>query len=225
MSPVEPNPVDFRGKRVLDLAVAATALIFLWPVMIVASMAVRASSSGPVLYRARRVGRDGHEFDAFKFRSMYTGAAGPAITAAQDHRVTRVGKVLRKTKIDELPQLFNVVRGEMSIVGPRPEDPRYVSGYDDDQRQILRWRPGITSPASLAFRHEESILNGSDDLESTYAGIMNRKIEIDLAYLRGASVIGDLRVMVGTARAIVSRPTLDEMSTEGHSTPNMGSCR
>ncbi len=125
-------------------------------------------------------------FELLKFRSMLVGAAasGPGITAHGDSRITSVGRVIRSTKLDELPQLVNVVRGEMSIVGPRPEDPRYVEWYTDAQREILRWRPGITSPASLTYRDEESVLAGAENLDAAYRVVMADKIAIDLAYFR-----------------------------------------
>src|SRR5205814_1701678 len=131
-----------------DLFAAAAALVIVSPLFAVAAVAVKLSSRGPVFHRGRRVGRNSVPFDIFKFRSMRVGEGGPAITAAGDPRVTAVGSLLRKSKLDELPQLINVLRGEMSLVGPRPEAPGYVALYDAEQRRILSVRPGITSPAS-----------------------------------------------------------------------------
>ena len=219
----QPHGTAYSGKRALDLVIAVSAFAVLWPVMFIAAIGVRLTSPGPVLFRARRVGRFGREFDAWKFRSMYIGMQGPAVTAANDVRVTPIGRLLRKTKIDELPQFFNVIRGEMSVVGPRPEDPRYVAGYTHDQARILQWCPGLTSPASLEFRHEESILEASDDLASAYDEIMNRKIDIDIDYLKSATALDDLRVIAGTFRAIVTRRPLEDTGPESHSTANVGS--
>lgn len=191
--------------RILDLVIAVPLLILTAPLQLVAAAAIRATSPGPILHRAERVGRHGHPFTLYKFRSMRVGAAdaGPGVTAGSDPRITPVGRVLRATKVDELPQLVNVLRGEMSLVGPRPEDPRYVATYDAEQRRILDARPGITGPASIAYRDEESMLAAADDLDEAYAQIMADKIRIDLAYLRDRTVRSDLRVLAGTVRAVL----------------------
>ena len=197
----------YRSKRLLDVVIATAGLVVLSPVLLVTGLAVRLTSRGPALHRAWRIGRDGVPFELLKFRSMSVGAAasGPGITAHGDHRVTPVGRVIRSTKLDELPQLVNVVRGEMSIVGPRPEDPRYVEWYTDAQREILRWRPGITSPASLTYRDEESVLAGAEDLDAAYKVVMADKIAIDLAYFRSQSLLGDLKMLGKTLRAVARR--------------------
>src|SRR5262249_41340438 len=151
-----------------------------------------------VLYRGERVGRDGRLFRLYKFRSMRVGEAGPAITRAADARVTRVGALLRRTKLDELPQLLNVLAGHMSLVGPRPEAPRYVAMYSAEQRRILSARPGITSPASLLYRGEEAQLVG-DDWERLYVEeIMPAKLRIDLEYLDRRTLGSDLGVIIAT---------------------------
>jgi lipopolysaccharide/colanic/teichoic acid biosynthesis glycosyltransferase len=200
-------PRVLDSRRVVDLTLAAFLLAAASPAMIVISIWIWTTSRGPVLHRARRVGRNGQHFTLYKFRSMQVGAEaqGPGVTALRDPRITSLGKVLRKTKLDELPQLWNVLRGDMSIVGPRPEDPRYVAIYTDAQRQILRWRPGITSPASVTYRDEETILAGAEDLEIAYARIMDEKIRIDLAYFEHATLRGDLYWMFRTVGAIVHR--------------------
>lgn len=198
------TPAPYRSKRAFDIAVAAVALILAAPAMVIIAVLVRLTSSGPAIHRAIRAGQDGVPFTLYKFRSMRTtsGGIGSLITAAGDPRVTRVGRVLRATKLDELPQLVNVVRGEMSIVGPRPEDLAYVSRYTDDQRRILDWRPGITSPASIAYRHEESILQSADDLDTAYMTIADAKIRLDLAYFTTSTLRTDLGIIVKTARSI-----------------------
>lgn len=199
---------DPVGKRTVDVIVAAAGLVLLSPVIVVLSVLVRCTSPGPVLHRARRSGRGGELFTLYKFRSMRTGAAtaGPGVTAHGDPRITKIGALLRATKLDELPQLWNVLRGTMSLVGPRPEDPRYVERYTDEQRRILAWRPGITSPASVTYRDEEAILARADDLDAAYATVMDDKIRIDLEYFEQASLLGDLRWMVRTIAAVVRPP-------------------
>jgi lipopolysaccharide/colanic/teichoic acid biosynthesis glycosyltransferase len=150
--------------RFLEVALSLAGLVLLSPLFAILAVGVKMHDGGPVLYRARRVGRGGKEFSLLKFRSMIADAdrRGLGLTVQGDPRVTPIGRLLRRTKLDELPQLLNVFRGEMSFVGPRPEDPRYVSRYTPEQRHVLDHRPGITSPASLAYRNEESLLGGED---------------------------------------------------------------
>ena len=189
---------EYIGKRSFDLVVSVAALTVLSPLLAVLAIAVRVTSRGPALFRAERVGRAGEPFTLFKYRTMFEGAAaaGPGVTVAGDRRVT---------KLDELPQLVNVVRGEMSVVGPRPEDPRYVARYDAASREILRWRPGITSPASVGHRDEEAMLAGVDDLDEAYARISADKLRIDLAYFAQATLRSDLGVIADTVRAVFAR--------------------
>ncbi len=193
------------GKRAVDIMLAGAGLLILSPLVVVLSALVKLSSPGPVLHRAQRSGRQGQLFTLYKFRSMRVGAAaaGPGITAHGDPRITEIGKFLRKTKLDELPQLWNVVKGDMSIVGPRPEDPRYVASYTAEQRRILDWRPGITSPASVTYRDEELVLAAADDVEAAYAEVMAEKISIDLAYFEQATIAGDVKWILRTLRAVV----------------------
>jgi lipopolysaccharide/colanic/teichoic acid biosynthesis glycosyltransferase len=203
-----PGPLrpDSAARRCLDLAVAAVTLAILWPLMLLISVAIKAESRGPVLYRALRVGRDGRGIQVLKFRTMVEDAAGigPAITARGDPRVTRIGRWLRLTKVDELPQLVNVIRGDMSLVGPRPEDPRYVSMYTPAQRRILDVRPGMTSPASIAYRDEESRLERGS-LESDYVeGHMPAKLAIDLRYLEQRTLTTDLGVILRTLWTVLT---------------------
>jgi lipopolysaccharide/colanic/teichoic acid biosynthesis glycosyltransferase len=162
-------------------------------------------SPGPVFYRAQRIGKSGRIFHLLKFRSMVVNAdrQGPGITSAGDRRITRMGHFLRRTKLDELPQLLNVLRGDMNFVGPRPEDPRYVALYTAEQQQILAVRPGITSAASLAFRHEEQLLTGHD-WETVYrTQVMPSKLAIDLAYLGKRTLLSDLGLIVRTIIAMI----------------------
>jgi lipopolysaccharide/colanic/teichoic acid biosynthesis glycosyltransferase len=191
-------------RRLIDVLSAAGGLAVLSPLLAALAVWIKLDSRGPVFYRARRAGRGGAPFRLYKFRSMTVGAdqSGPAITSAGDRRVTQAGRFLRGTKLDELPQLINVLRGEMSLIGPRPEDLRYVDLYTVEQRGILAYRPGITSPASLAFRHEEQLLQGPD-WESLYrTQVMPIKIAIDLAYMESRSLRSDLRVVTATLKAL-----------------------
>jgi lipopolysaccharide/colanic/teichoic acid biosynthesis glycosyltransferase len=186
--------------RGLDLIASGMGLLILSPVFLVIGLMVKLTSAGPVFYRAERVGQGGHFFKLHKFRSMYLDADrhGPGITAKNDPRITPLGRFLRRTKLDELPQLIDVLRGEMSLVGPRPEDPRYVALYSPLQRQVLVVRPGITSPASLHYREEETLLSG-EDWETTYVReILPHKLAIDLAYLRQRTLWTDLTLILKT---------------------------
>jgi lipopolysaccharide/colanic/teichoic acid biosynthesis glycosyltransferase len=191
-------------RRLLDLLASSLGLILLSPLFLLLALLIRLDSAGPIFYRAQRVGKDGVLFYLYKFRSMTAGAdkQGPGITAAGDSRVTRVGRFLRRAKLDELPQLINVLKGEMSLVGPRPEDPRYVALYTPEQRPVLVARPGITSAASLQYRHEEQLLSGAD-WETVYRQeVMPAKIDIDLAYLHERTVWSDLRLIAQTILAM-----------------------
>lgn len=187
-------------KRSFDLLASAAGLVILFPLWVGIALAVRLNSNGPVFYRARRVGQHGREFILYKFRSMVVDADrhGPGITSAQDSRITSVGKILRRTKLDELPQLINVVRGEMSLVGPRPEDPRYVARYTPQQRAILQYRPGITSMASLKFRNEERMLSGPDWERVYLEEVMPAKLALDLEYSQGANLFTDIVLIFRT---------------------------
>lgn len=193
------------AKKAFDLLASLVGLILLSPLFVLIAIAIKVDSPGPVFFRGRRVGQDGRLFDIYKFRTMVVDAArkGPGITAAGDPRITRAGRMLRRTKFDELPQLINVARGEMSLVGPRPEDPRYVALYTPEQRRVLRVRPGITSPASFRFRHEEELLHG-EDWERVYREVvLPAKLQIELDYLEHRSIWHDLGVLVQTALALV----------------------
>ena len=190
--------------RLLDLLAAALGLILLSPFLLPVAVLIKLDSPGPVLHRAERAGRDGQIFTLFKFRTMVAdaGRRGPGITTAADARITRVGRLLRRAKVDELPQLINVLRGEMSLVGPRPEDPRYVALYTPEQRQVLAVRPGITSPASITYRHEEQMLQGADWEQVYIKQVMADKIRIELDYITTRNLWTDLHVVVQTFKVI-----------------------
>jgi lipopolysaccharide/colanic/teichoic acid biosynthesis glycosyltransferase len=193
-------------KRALDIIVGVPALLVGLPIIGVAAIGIRASAdAGPVFHRAIRVGEGGRPFTTLKLRTMRVAGvgSGAAITAAGDPRVTRLGRVLRKTKVDELPQLWNVLRGEMSLVGPRPEDPRFVDWTRPLHVTVFTARPGITGPAQIAYRHEESMLAG-EDVERAYAErILPKKLELDAAYLQDRSLTGDLAILARTVRAVL----------------------
>jgi lipopolysaccharide/colanic/teichoic acid biosynthesis glycosyltransferase len=195
------------GKRLFDLVVSAVGLVLLSPLLVLLAIWIKLDSPGPVLYRGLRVGKDGRLFHMLKFRGMVANAhqAGPGITAKGDPRVTGAGRMLRASKLDELPQLINVLRGEMSMVGPRPEDPRYVELYSPEQQRILSVRPGITSLASIEYRHEEELLaKGGGDAFYVQV-LMPRKLEIDLAYLERATLWSDLQVLWMTVASVFFR--------------------
>src|SRR5947207_8516848 len=158
------------AKRLYDFIFSFCGLILLSPLLLVISALVKLADGGPVLYRQVRVGQGGRSFRIFKFRTMVPDAdqAGPLLTRQGDARITRIGAILRQTKLDELPQLWNVLKGEMSLVGPRPEVPRYIQQYTPEQREILRCKPGITDLASLCFREEQALLGNSASLEKFY---------------------------------------------------------
>jgi lipopolysaccharide/colanic/teichoic acid biosynthesis glycosyltransferase len=191
-----------------DRFLAALSLAILAPVLALVAIAVWLDDGGPVLFRQTRVGRAGKHFTLFKFRSMFQGGSsarpggsGALLTTAGDKRVTRSGRFLRKFKIDELPQLWNVVRGEMSLIGPRPEVPRYVDTSEAAWRTVLGVRPGITDVATLLYRDEERILSAFDDPEKGYREtVLPDKLALNLAYLRRRSLLRDVKLLALTVR-------------------------
>lgn len=191
-------------KRCIDIVVSAFALLLLSPVLIITGFAVWLDSGSPVLFRHRRVGLGFRQFDILKFRTMRVQVDGPAVTVAGDSRITRVGKFLRATKIDELPQLWNVLVGEMSLVGPRPEVPEYVNIYRDRYQRILRVRPGITDIASIRFRNEEKLLaKGADPLGDYVQSVLPLKLDLADEYIRTRSLRLDCLILFQTLLAIV----------------------
>jgi lipopolysaccharide/colanic/teichoic acid biosynthesis glycosyltransferase len=193
------------AKRAFDLLVSSLALLLLSPLLLLLALWVKLDSPGPVLYRGQRVGKDGQPFLMNKFRTMVEGAErrGPAVTYRDDPRVTRAGRFLRQTKLDELPQLLNVVKGEMSLVGPRPEDPSYVALYTQEQRQVLSVKPGITGPTQLEYRDEASMLRGESVDEEYVTRLMPEKLKSDLEYVRTRSLLLDLTILWRTATTLL----------------------
>ena len=198
------------AKRVFDLALALPALLLALPLMAAIALWVRLDSPGPAWFRQARVGRGGRLFRIHKFRTMQVQAVagGPLITVAGAARVTRAGRWLRRTKLDELPQLLDVVRGDMSLVGPRPEVPRYMALYPDEARRlILSVRPGLTDRASIEFRDEERLLAAASDPERAYVEqVMPIKQRYYLDYVAQRSLTGDVGILWHTLRAVLRRP-------------------
>ena len=188
-------------KRAFDLVVSAVALLLLFPVLLLIGLSVALSSPGGAFFRQVRVGRAGKEFRLFKFRTMRPGseAQGQITVGGRDPRITGIGYFLRKSKMDELPQLINVMLGDMSIVGPRPEVSRYVALYSPEQRNVLNVRPGITSAASIAYMDENEILGRSADPQHAYIEeVMPAKLALDLDYVKNRSFFLDMSIILRT---------------------------
>lgn len=194
-------------KRVFDALFSATALVLLTPLLLVIAAVVAAESSGGAFYHQERIGRHGVPFRLHKFRSMQVHREGAQVTlGTSDPRITSVGRVLRKYKLDELPQLWNVVKGDMSLVGPRPEVAKYVALYTDEMREVLTVRPGLTDPASIAGFDEGERLEAAADPERHYREIiMPEKVQQQLAYVRSATFGSDIRVIARTFFRIFKR--------------------
>lgn len=192
--------------RWFEVVAAGAGLLLLSPVLAAVAVAVRLSSPGPIVFRQQRVGRAGRLFTMLKFRTMWVHAAGVQVTAAGDPRITPVGRWLRRLKLDELPELWNVVRGEMSLVGPRPEVPRYVDLDDPLWRSVLTVRPGITDPVTVALRHEEELLaQAPGEREAYYRQVLQpAKLRGYVRYLGERSWWTDVRVLLATVAAIVA---------------------
>lgn len=198
------------GKRWFDAVSSFVGLVALAPLLAICGVLVKCSSPGPILFVQERVGQGGRIFRIWKFRSMFVGAeqAGPGVTVAGDSRLTRVGAVLRGLKIDELPQLWNVLVGEMSLVGPRPELRHYAERYTPEQQRVLTVRPGVTGPASLKYRNKEEVLGQSPEPEKFYRKVvLPDKLALDLAYIEKMSFSYDLYLIARTLVSIfVSSP-------------------
>ena len=190
-------------KRAIDIVLSFLVLVALSPLLLLIALAVVIDSGLPVLYLQERVGREFGRFSIWKFRSMRASGTGPRITVSGDARVTRVGRFLRATKLDELPQFWNVLRGDMSLVGPRPEVEEYVRVYEERFRRILEVRPGITDLASIEFRNEEAVLAGSADPQSCYVReILPAKLALAEEYVAKRTLGLDFLILARTAGAI-----------------------
>jgi len=196
------------AQDLVERGLAAVALVVLAPVLLVIACAVKATSPGPALFTQVRIGQDGRPFRIYKFRTMVDGADRLAanVSASGDPRVTRVGRRLRASYLDELPQLANIVKGEMRLVGPRPETPEYVALYDATERRVLAVKPGLVGPSTLGFMDEAERLAAAPDPESYYQDVLlHERVRLDLAYLEGRSTTRDLRILLSQAVAILRR--------------------
>lgn len=192
------------AKRSVDILGSLLGLSLLSPLLITAALTVKIDSPGPILFRHERVGLRGRRFRLLKFRSMTHGSSGREVTVAGDARVTRVGRLLRRTKVDELPQLWNVLVGDMSLVGPRPEVPRYVELFADAYEEILEVRPGLTDFAAIEFRDEEGVLAAAVDPEAEYRRVvLPAKIALYRRYLAERSMRTDLVILARTVLAVL----------------------
>jgi lipopolysaccharide/colanic/teichoic acid biosynthesis glycosyltransferase len=198
--------VKLTAKRFVDVLLSALILLLSTPLMAIVATAIYIETGTPILFRQQRMGRYFKPFTIVKFRSMKVRMGGPSVTVHADARITRVGRILRKAKIDEIPQFWNVLRGEMSIVGPRPEILIYVEAFKDRFATVLRLRPGITDLASLAFRHEEEILAASPDpLRHYVETILPKKLDLAEEYAREQSLCGDLMIILRTVFALFEK--------------------
>lgn len=208
---VEAIPAAPQGgalHRIVDIAVVAPLLVVALPFLAMAALGVRLTSPGPILYRAERVGIGGVPFRMYKIRTMHAGSdRGSAVTAPDDPRIFAFGRFLRASRIDELPQLVNILKGDMALVGPRPEDPRIVAEYYDARmRETLNVRPGVTSPGTLLYlRRFRETVHRSDATTSYASGILKEKIEADLAYIERRNVLSDIGVLFQTVAAVMGR--------------------
>lgn len=207
-----------RGiPRMFEVIMALCGLFLVSPIMLIAAIIVKLHSNGPVIFRQKRVGLYGQEFTLFKLRTMVIGTKGSLVTASNDGRVTPIGRVLRRSKIDELPELFNVLRGDMSFVGPRPEVPEFVDLGDPQWQEILEHRPGITDPVTLRLRNEEKLLAQVIDKEGYYREIVQPyKLRGYLRFIRNKSWKTDIRIIGRTLKAVALPrsaipPTIEEM--------------
>lgn len=199
-----PGPGILAVKRSFDIVCSFLGILVLSPLLLITAAVVAFTSEGGVFFRQERTGRGGKPFLIYKFRTMRKDNAGLQITTGDDSRVTKAGRVLRKYKLDELPQLFNVLKGDMSFVGPRPEVPEYTRLYTPRQQQIFLVRPGITDLASIRFRNENDLLTGSSDPNLTYIEkIMPQKLELGLEYIQNMSTGYDLKLILKTLVTVI----------------------
>jgi lipopolysaccharide/colanic/teichoic acid biosynthesis glycosyltransferase len=190
-------------RRWFDIAAASAALALVGVPLALAAIAVKTTSRGPAFFVQERIGRFGRPFRLYKLRTMHAANTGALVTVSTDCRVTPVGRVLRRFKIDELPQLWNVLKGDMALIGPRPEVARFVTRYTPEQRQILETKPGLASRAQLVYPHEADLLAHAPDPDEAYATeLMPKKIAVDLAYERSRNFATDLALIVDVALLI-----------------------
>ena len=192
------------GRRALDLVVALTALVLLWPVLLGLALVVRLSSPGPVIFRQQRLTRGHAAFTMYKFRTMRVGVGGPEVTRAGDSRVTGPGRLMRRTSLDELPQLINVLRGQMTLVGPRPETPALAAKYPAALQWVLDETPGLTGPAQITLRDDVTISGSADDVEQWYIErLVPRRVAADLTFLCRPTLLATMHVIAMTVRYLL----------------------
>ncbi len=195
------------GRRALDLLLGGSALLMVAVPVLLLMLAVRLDSPGPALFRQVRVGQGGRPFTLFKLRSMRTDVGGPEVTAARDPRVTRLGRFIRATSLDELPQLWNVVRGQMTLVGPRPETPSLAAGYPRGSRWVLQHRPGLTGPAQVRMRDAHVLGTAVQvDTDAYLAQVVPARTAVEAEFLANPTLLATLRVMLDTVRHLLGRP-------------------
>lgn len=200
------------AKRIFDIIISLIGLLLLAPILLVIIILIKMDSSGPIFYRGARVGKKGRLFSTFKFRTMVEDAEtkGGSSTADDDPRITHIGRILRKYKLDELPQLFDVLRGKMSIVGPRPEVKHYVDMFTEEEKSILSVRPGITDWATLWNSDEGALLAGILDPEKAYmVKIRPEKIRLQLKYIRERSFLVDIKIILLTLKAVLQKKSVE----------------
>jgi len=193
------------GKRVFDIMASLAGIMFLLPVFIIIGLWVKLSSNGPIIFVQKRVGKDFKEFNLYKFRSMVVGTQnqGPGVTSKDDVRITKVGRFIRNIKVDELPQLFNVLKGDMSLVGPRPELRKFVEAKREEYKKVLSIKPGITDNAAIEFRDEEEIMSQYEDKEKAYINIvLPQKIKLYYKYIDEISFLNDIKLILKTLKVI-----------------------
>ncbi|PHI17010.1 sugar transferase [Fusobacterium polymorphum] len=192
-------------KRIFDITLSLFGLIILLPFMLIIAILIKLDSKGPVFFKQVRVTKNGREFKIFKYRTMRVGSDKYSqITVGKDNRITKVGAFLRKYKLDEIPQLINVLIGDMSLVGPRPEVPKYVALYTDEQKEILKVRAGITDYASIEFSDENDLLASEEDPEKAYIEkVMPKKIELNKKYISEISILTDIKIILLTIKKIL----------------------
>jgi lipopolysaccharide/colanic/teichoic acid biosynthesis glycosyltransferase len=211
--------IDRALRRTIDIAFSTILLVLTSPLIAVLVLAIRLDSPGPAFYRCRRVGLRGRALHMLKFRKMHDGASGPALSSPDDVRFTRLGNFLARTKLDELPQLWNVLKGEMSLVGPRPEDPAFVELRREAYSMILEVRPGITGLSQLAFATETEVLDPDDRMGHYVNKILPQKIAMDSLYAKQRTVGMDIKILWWTLRAVVGGSDVAVHRATGRLTP------
>lgn len=193
-------------KRAFDILMASIGLIVLSPYFLIVSLLIKLTSPGPVFYRGRRVGQHGRIFTMYKFRTMVVDAekTGPAVTYDDDPRITPIGRLLRDARLDEFPQLWNILKGDMSFVGPRPEAPYYYERYTEEQKRIFDVKPGLTGLTQIYFRHEEDLLTDPENIDRDYLEkVLPAKVELDMDYIRDHSLWRDITLILTTLKVLV----------------------